>query len=707
MQEGNISKVRRSAWLTALAALFGIVVFYFIDDPFTLAFWASVVLAVGGAALSMILFGYVLTQSTGRVKRMSGVTLIAIPLLVAGAALFGFIHFRSYFHHTMSKEEWKDDLQFLVTSVAGTDPSPFATTSFQQQAGKLNDQIPGLNDEQITVKLVELMASLHDGHSNILPVQPATGFRMFPLQLYVFSDGTYITAAAPEYQKVVGLRLTKIGNINIEDVYEITTTLVGADNEWTTKDRIALFFLCPEVLHSKGIISNEEEATFSFANEGGETVTATLRPVSIYTDFYWYFKPLQRWKYQSRLSPSTPLYLRQPWNNYWFTYDSNARTLIFEFRQVEDKHDEGLVQFGKHLLAFANSHPVDRFIIDLRQNGGGDNTLIQQFVEDLSRNVALNRRGTLFTLIGRHTFSAAVNFATLLENRTETIFVGEPTGAGPNHYGDPKRIVLPHSKVVVSVSSLRHEFGDPFDSRSFLAPDIPVALSHRDYFSGGDPVLEAALNYTAFPLAASPLSSGLTERYAGRYLYDFDRVLQVSDGQGRLKFEIAHFMTADLDPVSETKFRTARGVFGLTFELNQDPRLDKVQWSVEGTSRSLQRLSSDFKTPHELLEEGKLSECEAAYRKHKQENPLDSSLSEKTLNSMGYESLKAGEYQQAILLFKLNVEFYPSSSNVYDSLGEAYMLSGNTAGAIENYQKSLRLNPTNVNAQRMLRKLGA
>jgi tetratricopeptide (TPR) repeat protein len=184
-------------------------------------------------------------------------------------------------------------------------------------------------------------------------------------------------------------------------------------------------------------------------------------------------------------------------------------------------------------------------------------------------------------------------------------------------------------------------------------------------------------------------------------------VLQVSDGQGRLKFEIAHFVTADLDLVSETKFRTARGVFELVFDLNEDPRLDKIQWSIEGTSRLLQRLPSDFKTPHELLEEGKLSECAEGYRKHKQENPLDSSLSEKTLNSRGYEFLEAGEYQQAILLFKLNVEFYPSSPNAYDSLGEAYMLTGNTVGAIENYQKSLKLNPTNVNAQRVLRKLGA
>jgi hypothetical protein len=136
-------------------------------------------------------------------------------------------------------------------------------------------------------------------------------------------------------------------------------------------------------------------------------------------------------------------------------------------------------------------------VIDIRENGGGDNTLVRDFVERLSGSAELNKRGTLFTLIGRHTFSAAVNFATMLENQTETIFVGEPTGAGPNHFGDPKQLILPNSKLTLRVSSRRHEFGDPYDSRTSLAPDVLVEMSHRDHFSNLDPALSAALNSDA------------------------------------------------------------------------------------------------------------------------------------------------------------------------------------------------------------------
>ncbi len=58
-----------------------------------------------------------------------------------------------------------------------------------------------------------------------------------------------------------------------------------------------------------------------------------------------------------------------------------------------------------------------------------------------------------------------------------------------------------------------------------------------------------------------------------------------------------------------------------------------------------------------------------------------------------------------VRILQLNVESYPKSSNVYDSLGEAYADAGNQTLAIVNYQKSLDLNPKNGGAVLMLQKL--
>ena len=80
-------------------------------------------------------------------------------------------------------------------------------------------------------------------------------------------------------------------------------------------------------------------------------------------------------------------------------------------------------------------------------------------------------------------------------------------------------------------------------------------------------------------------------------------------------------------------------------------------------------------------------------------------MPEYTLNNIGYEFMRKKQYQEAIKIFKLNVEAYPESYNVYDSLGEAYMENGDKELAIQNYEKSLELNPDNENGKRRLEKL--
>ncbi|MBC8179901.1 C69 family dipeptidase [candidate division KSB1 bacterium] len=80
-------------------------------------------------------------------------------------------------------------------------------------------------------------------------------------------------------------------------------------------------------------------------------------------------------------------------------------------------------------------------------------------------------------------------------------------------------------------------------------------------------------------------------------------------------------------------------------------------------------------------------------------------FSERGLNSLGYKLLGKDKIDEAIGVFKINVNEHPESFNVYDSIGEAFMKKGDNELAIQNYQKSLELNPKNENAQKMLKKL--
>jgi putative CocE/NonD family hydrolase len=83
------------------------------------------------------------------------------------------------------------------------------------------------------------------------------------------------------------------------------------------------------------------------------------------------------------------------------------------------------------------------------------------------------------------------------------------------------------------------------------------------------------------------------------------------------------------------------------------------------------------------------------FRRAKQAAPDTVLFAELALNRVGYEYLGRGEVDEAIEIFRLNVEAYPDAFNTYDSLGEAYMVKGEIALAVANYEKSVELNPEN------------
>jgi len=93
------------------------------------------------------------------------------------------------------------------------------------------------------------------------------------------------------------------------------------------------------------------------------------------------------------------------------------------------------------------------------------------------------------------------------------------------------------------------------------------------------------------------------------------------------------------------------------------------------------------------------------YREIKSDPENKLYFDENEFNAMGYRLMAKRKIEEAIEVFKLNVELHPESANVYDSLGEAYMNSGDTKNAIKSYKKSLELNPENDNAKEMLKKL--
>ncbi|MCK5765702.1 MAG: lasso peptide biosynthesis protein, partial [Bacteroidales bacterium] len=105
------------------------------------------------------------------------------------------------------------------------------------------------------------------------------------------------------------------------------------------------------------------------------------------------------------------------------------------------------------------------------------------------------------------------------------------------------------------------------------------------------------------------------------------------------------------------------------------------------------------------IESEGLEAAEKKFRELWDNRALDLEYTEGDLNNLGYKYLGEEKIEEALMVFKLNVDAFPQSWNAYDSYAEALVKNGDTDEAILNYQKSIELNPDNEHAKEMLEEL--
>jgi len=511
------------------------------------------------------------------------------------------------------KAQWQEDLKYLTEQLPLKHPNAFHSVSreqFQSAVRELNEEIPNLNRNQIIAGMMRIVSLIGDGHTSFSPLHDASlGFHYLPVQLYLYKDGLFVQKAMPEFKELVGTRVISIGNASAEQAYRAVAELTPHDNEMGIRSFAPVYMVIPEVLHGLGFNDSEESVKFVF-EVNGQRIDKILRPVGKIV-------PLQQggpmdtegW---ANAVASVPLYLKQRHEPYWFEYLPESKMLYMQYNQIRDKKDETVADFCKRVFEFAENHIVEKFVLDVRFNLGGNNYLNKPVLVGLIQSRKINQRGKLFVIIGRNTFSAAQNLVNEIEKYTNAVFVGEPTAENVNFYGDHEPIILPNSKIPVMVSTLWWQNMDPRDHRKWTSPQISAELTSLDYKSGIDPALESILRCKYDSVAEA-----------------LEAPLQAGDS-ALMGDAFKHFV--------------------------QDPS-------------------------HQCVNV------------------------ERELNSLGYQLIENDRIQLAIEIFKMNVEAFPSSGNVYDSLGEAYLKAGQKTLAIENYRKALQLNPANSNVKRILDEL--
>jgi hypothetical protein len=540
------------------------------------------------------------------------VALCALALLLAPSAFAQ--------SKQLTAEMWREDLRVLATQLQSRHRNPYHKTSREELEAavkQLHERIPSLSDREIKLGLVRIVALVGDGHTGVhrYPFGAGFGFRFYPLAFHEFADGIYVRAAAPAYAAAVGGRVVSIDGVGVEEAMRAVAPFVPRDNDMSLKLYGPLLLAVPEVMSVAGVVKNMESARLEVEKEG-ERLSVALAPTTdaSFVNPYAGFWKGPGWVEAKPASSAEPLWTRSIQKPHWFEYLPDSRTIYVQYNEVADAPDETVAAFANRLFAFVEKTPAERIVFDVRWNGGGNNGLNKPLLLGLLKS-KLDAPGKVFVITGRHTFSAAQNFVNVFERFTNATFVGEPTGASPNHYGDAAQFTLPNSGITVQASTLWWQDMDPRDTRPWIGPDVAAELTFDDYRKGVDPALRAAIAFEPRPTLFEAVDAALA-----------------GDDEERAR-------------------RLAR-------EFAADPANKYQNFEIE-------------------------------------------------MNRLGYRMLSANRVDDAIVVFELNTELYPSSWNAWDSLAEGHMTAGHRDLAIKFYEKSLELNPKNEGGRTALEKLRA
>jgi len=379
-------------------------------------------------------------------------------------------------------EKWAEDVDFLIQELPRLHTNLFfklKKDKFLEKAARFKKSLPSFNYDEFYVGLSRLVASVGDSHTTLrLQIKHA-----FPLMLYWFKEGIYVINTIPEYEKILYGRVTAFNNRPIEEVIEAFSEIIPHENEAQIKSSIPQIMASAEHLHGLNIIPDIDKTMFTVENERGQCVSVELKSMPIRG-------PLKG-IVDTKDATAWPLYMKNRSQFYWFEYLPSVKAIYFKYNSCRNMPHKPFSEFSKELLDAIQNNPVDKFVIDLRNNGGGNSGILDPFIETLAKNDKMKQKGHLFVIIGRQTFSSAILNAVDLKQKTEAILIGEPTGGKPNHFGEIRFLTLPNTKLVITYSTKYFQHAD--DDTPSLMPDIPIEISIKDYKDRRDSVLNAIL----------------------------------------------------------------------------------------------------------------------------------------------------------------------------------------------------------------------
>ncbi|HKW00858.1 MAG TPA: hypothetical protein VJN96_13620 [Vicinamibacterales bacterium] len=386
------------------------------------------------------------------------------------------------------EDRWREDLQVFSREFASRQldfAKLYPADRFAAEVKAIDATLAQSSDADVTLSLMRLVASANVAHTNVR--SPLVMFHRLPLTFYWFSDGLAITAAAEAYREALGLHVAKIGTLSPAEIEAGVAPYIAHENDEWLHQQSPSFMVITELLQRLGAVEPDGRVAITLVKPDGASVVVRVTPGGT-------LKPPAQVTAADALNVPTALFRKHQDSYYWYEYLPEAKALYVQYNKCEDDPKQPFSAFAKEVFDFADAHPVDRVVVDLRLNGGGNSTVIKPLINGLRSRPQFSAPGRLYTLIGRGTFSSGLLAAMNFRDDLHAVLVGEPVGEKPNSYGEVRELKLPNSQVVVQYSTKFFRMvpnGDPL----VYAPDLTVTRSLAEALAGRDPALEAALRH--------------------------------------------------------------------------------------------------------------------------------------------------------------------------------------------------------------------
>ena len=384
---------------------------------------------------------------------------------------------------------WREDLAFFAREFPARQldfAKLYPKDRFDSEIDAITRAIPTATDAEIVLSLMRLVASAHVGHTNLRWPEGSLAFHRLPLGLQWYSDGLAITAATEPYREALGLRVSSIGTMTPEQLEAAVAPYLAYEDDGWLHQLSQSAMLMEEILRALGQVETDGRVAITLARPDGTTTTLRVAAVP--------------WADRSRLVtavealgiPVGPARI-EPLRYYRYEILAGTKTLYIRYNRCADDPRQPFADFAKELLAKVDANPsgVERVVIDLRANGGGNSQVIEPLLTGLHARKSLSAKGRLFALVGPGTFSSGLLAVIKLRHDLNAVVVGEPPGERLNSYGEVRPLTLPNSHLNVQYST--KYFTLVKGGAAYFEPDMVVRTSIADWRAGNDPVLGAAL----------------------------------------------------------------------------------------------------------------------------------------------------------------------------------------------------------------------